>query len=745
MPIKYLPLLFLIYSSNTFAANESSLQSTLDIVWLAIAAAMVFFMQAGFCFLETGCIRKKNSLNVAVKNISDMMISVLLFWVVGYALMFGSSMSGWIGSDGYLLKGINQPYDIVFFLFQAMFAGTAATIVSGAVAERMKFTGYLVIAAVTAAFIYPVVGHWIWSEGGWLAEKGFVDFAGSTVVHSVGAWIALAGIIVLGPRIGRFNKDGSVNELFGHDLLLTTIGVFILWFGWFGFNGGSTLAADSSIPSVLLNTMLAACAGGLVNLTIAKIDSDQIRIERILNGVLGGLVAITAGCGVVDPVGSVIIGGMGGAVAHYTHHLLLYVFKLDDPISAIPVHGFAGACGTLMLAFIAPSGTFEAGAMNQFVTQLTGVVTTFIWSFGLGLLLFYALKLFDLLRVSEEHERHGLNITEHGAKTGWLETLNAMNQILNDGDLSRRVNVEIGSESGEVAACFNGLMEKFESNMSQMKMTSKEVKETSSRLQTFSEQTQQRLDEQNNSTESISNSIQELRDMLDMIDHQANTVADSSKQADTEVDSIVQVIEVTSHSITKMMATIDQVTSILNTLHQNSSEVSQISDVIRDISEQTNLLALNAAIEAARAGEAGRGFAVVADEVRVLASRTKDSTTEIEQMVNSLIEQTSVANETIASGKQDAVNSNQAIEMAKQAFEIISDAMSELKTANVKLSETITPQVEVTKRIYDNVSNIKQLSNSTSGDMIQILEDGEQMSNMTEHLESLVSQYRVMH
>lgn len=745
MKILFFVSIFYLYSSNLYAADGLSVQANLDIVWLAIAAALVFFMQAGFCLLETGCIRKKNTLNVAMKNATDMMVSVLLFWAIGYAFMFGSSNSNFIGTDAFLLKGVSEPYDYMFFIFQAVFAGTAATIVSGAVAERMQFTGYLIIAAVVAAFIYPVVGHWIWNSDGWLAQKGFIDYAGSTVVHSVGAWVALAGIIILGPRIGRFNKDGTVNEIYGHDLLLTTVGVFILWFGWFGFNGGSSLVADTSIPIVLINTMLAACAGGTVNLFFAVFSSNHIKVEQVLNGILGGLVAITAGCGTVEPVGAVAVGVVGGMVAHFAMLFLLYVCKLDDPICAIPVHGFAGAAGTIMLAFVAPVDALNHSMWQQAAVQATGVAATFGWSFITGLILFAGLKMFNILRVSEEHEQKGLNITEHGAKTVWLDTLVAMDEIIKDGDLSRRVQVENGTEAGEVAKCFNNLMQKFEENISKIIQTSNDVKETSGHLIQFTDETSKRLGEQDENTNNIVDSIYKLKENLENIQNQASSLSETSQSVEAEFTSTTQVVEFVRTTVSTMLSTINDINEIMVEVKDHSEKVGTVSHVISDITEQTNLLALNAAIEAARAGEAGRGFSVVADEVRSLAARTRESTTEIEQMVTELNDKTLKAENAINKGKEQAENSYKTIDMVGMAFVSIQDAVTAIKELNHSLYETVETQNEMTVAIHGNALTIKDLSEKTNKDMFKIMQDGKKMDETNKLMEGLVSEYKVVH
>ncbi|MBX2858256.1 MAG: ammonium transporter [Cellvibrionaceae bacterium] len=732
------------YAPSALAADDA-LKASLDIIWLIVSAALVFFMQAGFCFLETGLVRKKNTLNVAAKNISDMMIAILCFWAVGYAFMFGGSYAGLIGTEKFGLSGVSDPYDLSFFVFQAMFAGTVATIVSGAVAERMRFFGYLWVATVLASFVYPVVGHWAWNGEGWLATKGFIDFAGSTVVHSVGAWVALAGVIVLGARKGRFNQDGSVNPLSGHDLMLTTIGVLILWMGWFGFNGGSTLAADTSIASVVLNTVLAASAGGLANLLVTHITSPVIHIERILNGVLGGLVAVTAGCGVLDSSGAIIIGATGGLIAHFGYLILTHYLKLDDPVSAIPVHGFAGAWGTIGLVFLVPKEALSMSRFEQFLVQSQGVASVFAWSFISGLVLFLILKMFRKLRVDEEHEDMGLNVAEHGANTAWLDTLNAMNTVMKSRDLTTRVAVEIGSEAGEIAQLFNQLIDSFEDNIKQMKVNSDDVEGIAKNLMEFTEHTSQRMLDQNQQTESIEQAINQMKTQIEHLERHTQQIKDASSLADAEVGSSSQVIQFTSMTVNAMKKLVHEIETKISELEKSSEKVGVVTQVISEIAEQTNLLALNAAIEAARAGEYGRGFAVVADEVRKLAHKTQDSVGDIETLIDELQSQTQMAKQLSENGKQQTESSTQAIEMTSMAFNSIAEAVSGAKEVNSSLAEMIKEQLNATQDINQNMTKMASISQETSDDVIRLLDDGKKMAESSKKMHQAVSKFKVIH
>jgi ammonium transporter, Amt family len=418
-------ILLLATTGSAFAQDTpptvDELARGINTVWVLVTAFLVFFMQAGFALVEAGLTRSKNTVNILFKNLVDFLFATVAFWAIGYALMFGEG-SPFFGLTGFFLSGSEGDKAgvplLAFWLFQLVFAGTAATIVSGAMAERTKFKAYLVYSAIISLLIYPIFGHWVWG-GGWLAELGFLDFAGSTVVHSVGGWAALVGAMILGPRIGKFNKDGSANTISGHSVALSTLGVFILWLGWFGFNPGSQLAAIGSnadvIALVAANTNIAAAAGGLAAMAAYWLRSGKPDLGMALNGVLGGLVAITAPCAFVSPFASVIIGVIGGLLIVVATPLLER-FKIDDPVGAVPVHLINGIWGTLALGlFHTESGLFTTGQSSQIVAQVIGVVACGIWTALAAAVMFYAIKATVGLRVSPEEEIAGLDAEEHGS------------------------------------------------------------------------------------------------------------------------------------------------------------------------------------------------------------------------------------------------------------------------------------------------------------------------------------------
>ncbi len=404
------------------------LSAVLDTVWVLIASFLVFSMHAGFAMVEAGFTRAKNTVNILMKNFMNVSVGLLLFFLVGYGLMFGNSAGGFIGTSGFVLDIIDPSNtgNFAFWFFQAVFAATAATIVSGAVAERMKFYGYLIYCAILTAVIYPVVGHWIWG-GGWLARLGMIDFAGSTVVHSVGGLSALAGAAILGPRLGKYNADGSSNAIPGHNIAIAALGVFILWFGWFGFNPGSTLSASSpAISTIAVNTAIAAAAGSLSAMIFVWIRYKKPDASMTLNGALAGLVAITAGCAVVSPISAIIIGLLGGVLVSISIGVFDRKFHIDDPVGAISVHGITGIFGTLMVGFFAQekyaslagfentNGLFFGGGGRLLLVQFTGVAAVAAWTLGTMFLIFLAMKKAKALRVSRDEEIKGLDIEEHG-------------------------------------------------------------------------------------------------------------------------------------------------------------------------------------------------------------------------------------------------------------------------------------------------------------------------------------------
>ena len=396
-------------------AGAAAVQVNLDYVWVVVAGALVFLMQAGFALLETGLTRAKNAANIIMKNVMDASAGVVVFFLVGFGLMFGPSLGGLVGTGGFALVGVEgQPetWTYLFFFFQAVFAATAATIVSGAVAERVDFRAYLVFSVVIVGLIYPVFGSWAWgglfNGGGWLEGLGFRDFAGSTVVHSVGGWAALAGALVVGRRAGSLDADGRPVAIPGHSIPLAALGVFILWFGWFGFNAGSTTAGSTAIALIATNTFLSAGAGAVAAMAVTWKKRGVPDVGMTLNGVLAGLVGITAGCDVVLPAGALAVGLTAGVIVVLATDALAIV--IDDPVSAVAVHGVCGAWGTLAVALFAADGP----SLSQLGVQALGVAGAFAWAFPTSYGVFRLLQATMGLRIDENGETAGLDLHEHG-------------------------------------------------------------------------------------------------------------------------------------------------------------------------------------------------------------------------------------------------------------------------------------------------------------------------------------------
>ena len=409
----------------------AELVQKIDMVWVLVAAVLVFAMQLGFALVECGFTRAKNSANIIMKNLMDFSIGSVAYYVVGFGLMFGATAGGLVGVTG-LFRPETMGLEIfdaltpsVFIIFQTVFAATAATIVSGAMAERTQFRAYVIYSFIITLVIYPISGHWAWG-GGWLSGLGFMDFAGSTVVHSVGGWAALVGAAILGPRTGKYTAEGKPNAIPGHNLPLGAAGVFVLWIGWFGFNPGSTVAANAEIGYIAMTTNLAAAMAAVVTMIITWIRYGKPDVSMTLNGALAGLVAITAGCNVVSFYGALVIGIVAGILIVFGVETVDKVFHIDDPVGAISVHLLNGVWGTLAIGFFATDGVglFYGGGFAQLGVQALGVLAFGAWTVATTFILFTVLKKTVGLRVSVEEERIGLDVCEHGtsAYPEWVGT-----------------------------------------------------------------------------------------------------------------------------------------------------------------------------------------------------------------------------------------------------------------------------------------------------------------------------------
>ena len=454
---------------------DAILQANLDTFWLLICAILVFLMQAGFMCLETGLSRNKNSINVALKNVTDFGISVVTFWAFGFALMYGTSVSGLFGNSFYFFTTKVAGYQ-TYFVFQAMFVATAATIVSGAVAERLKFFSYLIITFVTSGFLYPIVGHWVWAFNfdnpaeklGWLGNLGYLDFAGASVVHSVGGWTALSVLLIIGSRTGRFRNDKKRSSFQGSNTPIAALGALILWFGWFGFNGGANGAMDLKIPLILINTFLSASFGLIFSSILGVIVLKKPEPMFMITGPLAGLVSITASCAYVDPADAIIIGSIGGIISGSTI-LLLEKLKIDDVVSAIPVHLASGVWGTLAVAIFANLDLMgvDKSRLDQLFIQFIGIFSIGSFCFIASFVIFKLINHFYPLRVGKIEEELGLNISEHNASTDTHELLEVLTRQAKSQDYSMRAPQDPFTDTGIIGTQYNVLIDKLEQSEKQ--------------------------------------------------------------------------------------------------------------------------------------------------------------------------------------------------------------------------------------------------------------------------------------
>ena len=392
---------------------ESTLGASINLVWIMLGAFLVFFMHTGFAMVEAGFTRSKNAVNILMKNFLTISLGGIVYYLVGFAIMFGDTAGGFVGISGFALNGVD---DIALFVFQAMFAATCATIISGAVAERTNIIAYMGIIIIMTSVIYPVVGHWVWQGDGWLTSLGFVDFAGSTVVHLTGAVAALVAAAMIGPRIGKY-AGKVVNVIPGHSIPLGALGVFILWLGWFGFNGASTLAADPSlVPGIIANTFLAASAGVVGTALYTKLRFGYMDGSLTLNGALAGLVAITAGAANLNIVGALAAGFIASVLLVEGVRFIEHKLRVDDPVGAVTVHGIVGIWGTLAVGlFDTTNGLIASGSADLLGVQAIGVMAVVGWTAATTAIGLYAINLIVPLRVSAEEEMKGLDISEHGS------------------------------------------------------------------------------------------------------------------------------------------------------------------------------------------------------------------------------------------------------------------------------------------------------------------------------------------
>ncbi|WCL49282.1 ammonium transporter [Leptospira sp. GIMC2001] len=718
-----------------------NLSKDVDIMWLIIAAALVFFMQAGFLLLETGLVRSKNSINVAIKNIIDYIVGSVCFFIIGFGLMFGSSFKGYFGDDTFLLEGMAGGKEFAFFLYQVTFMGTAATIVSGAVAERIRFNAYVVCSMFVSILIYPIFGHWAWG-GGWLGAIGFYDFAGSTVVHSVGAWVALAGVIVLGPRANRFDEAGKPRELSGHNLPIAVLGAFILWFGWFGFNGGSTLSFNDSIPLIIVNTTISACGGGFAAILFSYIQKGIPSVEGTINGVLGGLVGITACCSIVNPSQALIIGFIAGLIVQVVTYAMENWLHLDDVVGAFPVHGAAGIWGTIAVSLFSIDPSLRG--FEQFKIQLIGVVTCGAWSFGLGIILFSVLKFATKLRVSAEDEERGLNESEHGSKTVWLDLMNTMNYIEKSKDLRLKLVIDRGSESGVIAEYFNRLIFSLAQIIGIVKVNSDSIERGSKQLDQATATILRGITEQQEKNNLIQGLFYKLEASLEMVMDKAdaqNIVSNRVLNLSGELATQIQIIEKDIHSSNKIVSEIDGLASegekilqktgsSMEGMNQSAKKVEEIVLGLQKIADQLGMLSINAAIESARGGEESAGFTIVAENISKLSEKTGSNAKQASMYLREI---------------WDTIHkSTESIRETSQSFHQILQKLPDLTRYMEKVVESVTEYSSKTDTIHQSIGEVQDTSELVANDIKIRFEELHHMHQLFDDIklntESMVNQ-----
>ena len=748
------------------------MSGSVDQLWVTIAATLVLIMQAGFMLLEGGMCRSKNSISVAQKNLADFSVSAVSFGAIGFVLMFGTSAGGYVGIDFDMSLQSNLTAQTVgFFVFQVMFAGTCATIVSGTVAERFSFTAYLVAIPFISGILYPIYGHWAWGNllnednTAWLADLGFVDYAGSTVVHSAGGWIALAAALAVGPRLGRFKPDGSPEKMHGHNLVLSGVGVMLLFVGWIGFNGGSEGAMNDAAILVIGNTVIAACVGGVTGMLLGHWIDKLYLPQRLFNGILGGLVGITAGCAVVGPTGAMALGCLGAAAATLAEELLLKL-KIDDVVGAISVHGVGGLVGTVALPIFALSGALGEGSLlSQIGIQAFGAGLAFVWFFGTSSILFKCIGFFIPLRVSQEDERKGLNEAEHGSQLGFGVLQNKLSDVVANGDLDTNLELEPADDAYEISTLFNKLLERMRAERTQRlyvaeqdRIIAQSERETEQRRNERLEQKRRveeemasqiaaiigqiekkRLDRRitlsqevgtlNTVATGVNQMMDTLAHLVASIDFQMREVAQAAenqqknahslsesqtfkdqaiKEAGTRLQEVAGAIEQgrkaseqareamqeTDVAAKKGLSSVESAVEAAKRMQEASSDALSLVKSIDSISRETNLLAINAGVEAARAGAYGQSFAVVANEVQRLAMRSAELAEQVSGVLNGASQRVSDCVERIEDSSQAfcAVASS-----AKFAHDSVEDIFATAQK-QTELNQALSGAIEVIAR-----------------------------------------------
>lgn len=638
---------------NDLLAAEARQQRNADTIWLLLCGGLVLMMQIDFLLLEAGAVRSKNSINVAQKNLGDLVISIAVFSLFGFSIMFGASQGGLFGWDkSHLITGFDDTWTYAFFAFQAMFVGTAATIVSGVVAERMTLRAYIMITVLIAAIIYPVFGHWAWgsllisTNTAWLGDMGFMDFAGSTVVHATGGLMALVAIWMLGPRADKFDENGNPQHMHGHSMVLTTGGALVLFVGWLAFNGGSTSANGETLGAIITNTILAGVFGASVAMLVGRLRDGVFIPTRSVNGLLGGLVAVTAGADVVIPLGAIALGLCAGFLVVLAEDFIERKLKLDDVVGAVSVHAVCGIFGTVALPLFAPQDLLLTGNLfTQLAVQTLGVAINIVWVCAIAIPGIWLIKRTLGLRVSAQDEAIGLNAAEHGASMGTY-ALQAQLQAITEGqaDLSTRLHDSTGDEAGDIAAILNPFLDRVQNLVGDVSHTSlrlaNDLNDLSGSVNRSAKVVHATTQKVQATTQTVTNSAKVAHGQADLLSQESTHLATTANEVSNDIRKVADFVEQLSRAVASVATDAGQALAVSKealelsrtagqTVAQLGSAADEIESVVKlilGIQNQTNLLALNATIEAARAGEHGKGFGVVASEIKDLSERTAQAT-----------------------------------------------------------------------------------------------------------------------
>ncbi len=646
-----------------------------DHVWIAISVMIIFLMKGGFLLYEAGLVRAKNTINTAQKNLSDTLIATIIFYIFGYNIMFADTVGGWFGwsSAGSEFHEV----DHTFFLYQVVFCSMVATVISGALAERIRFESYMISTIFITAFVYPVFGHWAWgnkvvtSNTSFLIEAGFIDFAGGVVVCAMGGWAALAGLLVIGPRIGKYNADGTSNSMPGNNIVLSAFGVMVLWMGALAFNSALGHAGSENVAHIMSNTLLCGAGAGFTSLVVGRYLDGLFRPERCLYGILAGVTSIAAGCHLFSATDTIIVGITSGLLVSSSFYILSRKFQIDDVVCAVPINGICGAWGALLIGVLGDSAYFNGmSRFDQTFVQIQGVGLSFVWGFGVSLLFFYLLNRFFGIRVSEEHEIMGLNKAEHGVTMGTGMLQEALRNIVEGtGDLTQRLDESTGDESAEIAVLFNRFVQRIQFLMINIAQNAKVLSSSSDRLSSIStvfsdnfEEIIRDSDTIKSSSTGVSSEVESASFVASDISKKVDEIAKNANDMSSKIKEVTNTIANMTNSISDVANSSSHASLIVNeanhsmaradeamqTLVGTSEKIGSIVDFIKNIADETNLLALNASIESARAGEMGRGFAVVAEEIKALAGQTAKATEEIVKQISEVQSNTNNVHEIIA-------------------------------------------------------------------------------------------------